>query len=174
MSVTFLRETVRRLRKHSVTRAGIKGVCTLTPRAIAEPTRENHWCHSPFTQPLAHKRMIEMAISTVVSGSSFPAIEEGGWVTPRNGPAAMPFVLTFDVEEHHRIEAAAGLQVEPALQSVYHERMIGVTEWILDQLADRQIHATFFIVGQIAETTPRLVRTIRQAGHEVASHGWDH
>src|SRR5262249_14166178 len=29
-------------------------------------------------------------------------------------------------------------------------------------------------VGQLAETDPGLVRAIRAAGHEVASHGWDH
>ena len=97
-----------------------------------------------------------MAISTVVSGSSFPAIEEGDRVTRRNGQAAMPFVLTFDVEEHHRIQAAAGLQVEPGLRSVYRERMIYLaTEWILEQLADTDYScATFFVVGQIAETHP--------------------
>jgi polysaccharide deacetylase family protein (PEP-CTERM system associated) len=34
--------------------------------------------------------------------------------------------------------------------------------------------ATFFIVGQIARHQPSLVRAIHQAGHEVASHSWDH
>ncbi len=38
----------------------------------------------------------------------------------------------------------------------------------------RGIKATFFIVGQIAERDPALVQAIHRAGHEVASHGWDH
>ena len=86
----------------------------------------------------------------------------------------LPVVLSFDVEEHHRIEAAAGLQVDPALQRLYGERMRHATAWILEQLAERGIPATFFIVGQITETNPKLVRSICEAGHEVASHGWDH
>jgi polysaccharide deacetylase family protein (PEP-CTERM system associated) len=89
-----------------------------------------------------------------------------------SGP--MPTVLSFDVEEHHRIEAAAGLEVAPALREHYRGRMARTTRWILDQLAARDIRATFFIVGQIAEEDPALVRAIAEAGHEVASHGWDH
>jgi polysaccharide deacetylase family protein (PEP-CTERM system associated) len=30
------------------------------------------------------------------------------------------------------------------------------------------------VVGQVAEHNPDLVRDIHRAGHEVASHGWDH
>jgi polysaccharide deacetylase family protein (PEP-CTERM system associated) len=36
------------------------------------------------------------------------------------------------------------------------------------------IHATFFILGWIAERLPRLVREIAARGHEVASHGSSH
>jgi polysaccharide deacetylase family protein (PEP-CTERM system associated) len=88
--------------------------------------------------------------------------------------AAAPVVLTFDIEEHHRIEAALGLQVEPEIKGTYRDRMCRATEWILGQLAELQIRATFFFLGEIAESNPRLVRTVRQVGHEVASHGWDH
>jgi polysaccharide deacetylase family protein (PEP-CTERM system associated) len=95
-------------------------------------------------------------------------------VTSSTDSRFIPMVLSFDVEEHHRIEAAAGLEVDPRLQDDYHERMSRVTEWILEGLAERDIRATFFIVGQIAKTKPSLVRSIHLAGHEVASHGWDH
>src|SRR3954463_8021474 len=86
----------------------------------------------------------------------------------------IPIVLSFDVEEHHLIEAAAGLIVAPELQERYRGRMREVTEWLLARLADWQILATFFIVGRIARTEPKLVKAILDAGHEVASHGWDH
>jgi polysaccharide deacetylase family protein (PEP-CTERM system associated) len=107
-----------------------------------------------------------------------------GTISPssaKTGPAtsyarlnSIPVVLSFDVEEHHRIEAAVGLEVQPALKGDYRERMRRMTEWILEQLAARDIRATFFIVGQIAEDDPTLVRSIHDAGHEVASHSWDH
>ena len=87
---------------------------------------------------------------------------------------SVPVVLSFDVEEHHSIEAAAGLQVGADLARQYHDRMTATTEWILELLQERQVRATFFIVGLIAETNPRLIRSIHDAGHEVASHGWDH
>jgi len=101
-----------------------------------------------------------------------PGAEHPSFLT--SGSSPVPVVLSFDVEEHHRIEAAVGLEVDPGLRGEYGQRMNQVTEWILEQLAERKIHATFFVVGQIAETNAKLVRTVHEAGHEVASHGWDH
>jgi polysaccharide deacetylase family protein (PEP-CTERM system associated) len=86
----------------------------------------------------------------------------------------LSIILSFDVEEHFRIEAAAGLAVDPALKDHYSGRLEPSTRWILDRLAEHDIKATFFILGQIAKTHPRLVQDIHRAGHEVASHGWDH
>jgi polysaccharide deacetylase family protein (PEP-CTERM system associated) len=83
-------------------------------------------------------------------------------------------VLSFDVEEHDRIEAAAGLPVSAQLRAHCRERVDAATRWLLDELAGRGQAATFFVVGQVAEHNPRLVRDIHDAGHEVASHGWDH
>jgi polysaccharide deacetylase family protein (PEP-CTERM system associated) len=90
-------------------------------------------------------------------------------------PHAEPeIILSFDVEEHFRIEAAAGLAIDPELRRCYGERLAPSVDWLLDQL-DRGGHkATFFIVGQIARDEPGLVRAIHDAGHEVGSHGWDH
>ncbi|SIN67763.1 polysaccharide deacetylase family protein, PEP-CTERM locus subfamily [Singulisphaera sp. GP187] len=83
-------------------------------------------------------------------------------------------ILSFDVEEHFRIEAAAGLKLAPGLKAACRERLAPSTRWILDQLEAHDQKATFFILGQIAQLDPTLVRDIHEAGHEVASHGWDH
>jgi polysaccharide deacetylase family protein (PEP-CTERM system associated) len=83
-------------------------------------------------------------------------------------------ILSFDVEEHYRIEAAAGLTISSRLKTHYCQRLDVSTRWLLDELGRRDIKATFFIVGQITEHNPGLVRDIHKAGHEVASHGWDH
>jgi polysaccharide deacetylase family protein (PEP-CTERM system associated) len=92
------------------------------------------------------------------------------------GPAAGPpqIILSFDVEEHDRIEAAAGLDVGPALKEHYRRRVGPSTRWLLDQLDRFEVKATFFVVGQLARDNPDLVRAIHRAGHEVASHSWDH
>lgn len=84
------------------------------------------------------------------------------------------YVASFDVEEHHRIEAAVGLTVTPELQAEYARRMEATTRRLLDQLAAAGVKATFFVVGEIARTHPGLVRAIHDAGHEVGSHSWDH
>jgi polysaccharide deacetylase family protein (PEP-CTERM system associated) len=83
-------------------------------------------------------------------------------------------VLSFDVEEHFRIEAAVGLEIDPTLKTHYCDRLGPSTHWVLDALEQAQVKATFFIVGQIARDQPALVRAIHRAGHEIASHGWDH
>jgi polysaccharide deacetylase family protein (PEP-CTERM system associated) len=83
-------------------------------------------------------------------------------------------VLSFDVEEHHRIEAASGLAIPPGLRAHYASRLEPSTRWLLDQLASSEIRATFFVVGQLARSHARLVRAVADAGHEVASHSWDH
>src|SRR5262245_66545157 len=52
--------------------------------------------------------------------------------------------------------------------------MESATRSLLDQLAEANVLATFFVVGQIAERHPALVRDIHAAGHEVGSHSYDH
>ena len=86
----------------------------------------------------------------------------------------MAVCFTFDVEEHHRIEAAAGYACPPDLRADYAGRMEACTRWVLDALAAVAARATFFVVGQIAKTHPTLVRDIADAGHEVACHSWAH
>jgi polysaccharide deacetylase family protein (PEP-CTERM system associated) len=45
---------------------------------------------------------------------------------------------------------------------------------ILAWLDGRGVKTTFFTLGAIAEALPRVVRQIADAGHEVASHGYQH
>jgi len=83
-------------------------------------------------------------------------------------------VLSFDVEEHDRIEAAVGLEISPAMKRCYRGRMGWSIRWLLSELEKRGVRATFFIIGEVAQRVPNLVRRIHRAGHELASHGWDH
>jgi polysaccharide deacetylase family protein (PEP-CTERM system associated) len=83
-------------------------------------------------------------------------------------------VISIDLEEHDRIEAAMGMEVPSALRTHYSTRVESCTRWLIDALAEQQIRSTFFVVGQVAQSQPDLIRSIHRAGHEVASHGWDH
>jgi polysaccharide deacetylase family protein (PEP-CTERM system associated) len=82
-------------------------------------------------------------------------------------------VLTVDVEEYyHGVEfmAAVGRDGAERLPS----RVVAQTERLLDVLDAHGARATFFTLGIVARRFPRLVRTMTERGHEVASHGWDH
>jgi polysaccharide deacetylase family protein (PEP-CTERM system associated) len=83
-------------------------------------------------------------------------------------------VVSFDVEEHNRIEAAVGLTIAAELKAEYAARMESSTRRLLDQLAEAKVVATFFVVGEIARSHTQLIRDMHAAGHEVASHSWDH
>ncbi len=48
------------------------------------------------------------------------------------------------------------------------------TPAFLDLLGEREVHATFFLLGERAVQWPDLVRRIVAEGHEVALHGWRH
>jgi polysaccharide deacetylase family protein (PEP-CTERM system associated) len=52
--------------------------------------------------------------------------------------------------------------------------MEATTRRLLEQLAKSEVRATFFVVGDIARSAPALIRDIHAAGHEVASHSWNH
>lgn len=102
---------------------------------------------------------------------------QGVWHRPARPVAALPqaqVVLSFDVEEHYRIESARGIALCDSQKAVYAGRVGPSIDWLLGRLAEYDIRATFFILGQLASEQPQLVRTIHRHGHEVASHGWDH
>ena len=55
----------------------------------------------------------------------------------------MDAILSFDVEEHHRIEAAVNLSLSRDIRHDYGERMESTTRWLLDLLAEHNQRATF-------------------------------
>jgi polysaccharide deacetylase family protein (PEP-CTERM system associated) len=113
---------------------------------------------------------MEVSAASVVTPELDPV---GRWKPPAS-PTQARVILSFDVEEHDRIEAASGIAISESLKAHHRDRLVTPTEWILDALEARDLRATFFIVGQVARRHPRLVRAIHHAGHEVASHSWDH
>jgi len=81
--------------------------------------------------------------------------------------------FTVDVEEYFQVSAFES-RLGRADWDRFESRVVGSVERLLELLARHEARATFFIVGWVAERQPDLVRRIALAGHEIASHSWDH
>jgi polysaccharide deacetylase family protein (PEP-CTERM system associated) len=81
--------------------------------------------------------------------------------------------FTVDVEEYFQVSALEGV-VRREDWPTYESRVVPSTMRLLETLDRHGTHGTFFVLGWVAERHPDLVRVIASAGHEVASHGWDH
>ena len=81
--------------------------------------------------------------------------------------------LTIDVEEYFHPNAMDDT-VDPSEWDALPPRVERNTHRILDLLSEHDVHATFFVLGWVAERWPGLVREIARRGHEVACHGFAH
>jgi peptidoglycan/xylan/chitin deacetylase (PgdA/CDA1 family) len=93
------------------------------------------------------------------------------WPEGRRAAAVLGFdmdaeavALTVDPESRHRLSAMSHQAYGP---------VTGVPR-ILDMLDRHDVRATFFCPGYTAERYPDLVRRVRDAGHELAHHGYLH
>lgn len=82
-------------------------------------------------------------------------------------------VVTIDVDGDYGVVAAHGEADWYWRSQARYDLDAGLTR-LLDLLADYEIKATFCWVGLAAEERPDAVRAVAEAGHEIATHGWDH
>ncbi|HLY45613.1 MAG TPA: XrtA system polysaccharide deacetylase [Stellaceae bacterium] len=88
-------------------------------------------------------------------------------------PARIVNALTVDVEDYFQVQALADRFPRPSWEAV-PRRVEANVDRLLELFAAASAHATFFTLGWIAERHPAMVRRIAAAGHELASHGYDH
>ena len=81
--------------------------------------------------------------------------------------------LTIDVEDYFQVAAFEDI-IQPENWNSMDFRAEKNTDRILSILEQRQIKATFFIVGWIAEKCPAIVKKIAAAGHEIGCHSYWH
>ncbi len=81
--------------------------------------------------------------------------------------------MTVDVEDYFQV-AAFEKCIRREDWPQWPVRVQDNTRRILELFEHRGVHATFFVLGWVAERFPALVRDISAAGHEIASHGFDH
>ena len=76
-------------------------------------------------------------------------------------------ILQIDVEDWYS-------DLETKYWESYEDRIIQSNNKVLTILKENDARATFFILGYLAERFPQLVKKIKEQGHEIASHGYNH
>lgn len=77
--------------------------------------------------------------------------------------------FTVDWEDWYQ-----GLEIDMENWAGFADRLSVGTDRLLALLADADVRATFFVLGRAAEGAPVLLRRIRDAGHEIGTHGYSH
>lgn len=83
---------------------------------------------------------------------------EAGGSSPRSGEA---------IKSHDNSLKKIALTFDDGPHPEYTEKILGV-------LAENEIKATFFMIGENVSRRPELVKRIAEAGHEIGNHTWSH
>lgn len=81
--------------------------------------------------------------------------------------------LSIDIEDWFQVGAFEGT-IRHDDWSGCEARVERNSDAVMALLAEKDVKATFFTLGWVAERYPALIRRIVDAGHELASHGYDH
>jgi len=85
----------------------------------------------------------------------------------------MQNALSVDVEDWFQVGAFETVIARDSWESL-EGRVERNTDAVLALFDEAGVKATFFTLGWVAQRHPALIRRIAAAGHELASHGWDH
>ena len=81
--------------------------------------------------------------------------------------------LSVDVEDWFQVGAFEKVIDRDAWETLPRRVELN-TDRVLALFDEAGVKATFFTLGWVAARHPALIRRIAAAGHEIASHGWDH
>jgi polysaccharide deacetylase family protein (PEP-CTERM system associated) len=81
--------------------------------------------------------------------------------------------LSVDVEDWFQVGAFEDVIARGDWDSI-KTRVEDNVYRVIDLLAEADVSATFFTLGWVAKRHPNMIRRIVDAGHEIASHGYDH
>jgi len=105
-------------------------------------------------------------------------IDVEDWFQVENFKQYIPFSTwssyEFRVEKntHRLLDLFDSCNPQSAIRSMEPGHELSAISY--EESSNKNIKATFFILGWLAERLPHLVREIQDRGHEVASHGFDH
>lgn len=81
--------------------------------------------------------------------------------------------MSVDVEDWFQVGAFEHV-IDRADWDGLDSRVEANTHAVLELFDEAGVAATFFTLGWVAHRFPKLIRRVAEAGHEIASHGWDH
>ena len=79
-------------------------------------------------------------------------------------------ILTFDVEDWYNCDFIS----ENFDWSKYEVRIYDGVERILNELERQNLKGTFFCLGWLAENHPRVIKMIKDGGHQIGCHSYQH
>jgi polysaccharide deacetylase family protein (PEP-CTERM system associated) len=85
----------------------------------------------------------------------------------------MKNALSVDVEDWFQVGAFEKVIARDAWETL-PARVEANTDKVLALFDEAGVKATFFTLGWVAARYPAVIRRAAEAGHEIASHGWDH
>lgn len=81
--------------------------------------------------------------------------------------------LTIDVEDYYQVSAFEPI-VGAQKWDQYPSRVVKNTRRLLKILEQHGVTATFFVLGWIGERNPGLVKEIKERGHTIGCHSYEH
>lgn len=85
----------------------------------------------------------------------------------------LPNAMTVDVEDYFQVSAFENT-VSRADWKDMPVRLARNIDKILEMFDESDVKGTFFTLGWVCQEFPEIVRSIAEAGHEIASHGFEH
>jgi len=89
------------------------------------------------------------------------------------GPVELLNAFTVDVEDYYQVQGIGDVIGRDRWDD-YESRVVANTHKVLQLLDRHQTHATFFVLGWVADRHPQLAREIVRSGHELGCHGYGH
>ncbi|MFJ6659925.1 polysaccharide deacetylase family protein [Streptomyces sp. NPDC091377] len=101
---------------------------------------------------LVASAVIAALYGTLLAGTAVPASA----ATPAAAPGAI---------DCRRVKCVA---------LTFDDGPVSDTQRLLRILKDRDVKATYYVVGKNVQANPSIVRTAAGAGHQIGNHSWDH
>jgi polysaccharide deacetylase family protein (PEP-CTERM system associated) len=79
-------------------------------------------------------------------------------------------ILTFDIEDWYNLDFISG----NLNWDKYEVRIYQTVGKILEELSKRNLTATFFCLGWLAENHPNIIKEINSCGHHIGCHSYQH